>query len=328
MNTLFILGNGFDLNLKLKTKYSEFYTYYQKIKSESPIVKDLKKDMLSDYDSWADLEIAIGKYTQHLKSVKEYDELIEDIGENLATYLELQEADFDFQKINKESFFHYLCFPEKSLSIGQAEQISEYRKKWSNSYWYVNIVTLNYTRSVEKIIGDFKRGTNIGLQENSSVPISLLSLEHIHGYTDERMVIGVNDISQISNLEFQKEDDILESLVKTFCNKALDHKIERTFENQINDANLICIYGSSIGETDACWWETIAKRLKEDCRLIIFSHGHEVRPRVGHKNNRAAKKTRDLFLNRANLTEEEKIVIRDKIFVTINSKLFEKMINH
>ncbi|QZT37063.1 bacteriophage abortive infection AbiH family protein [Halosquirtibacter xylanolyticus] len=32
MNILYILGNGFDLQLGLKTSYNDFYNYYTKLK--------------------------------------------------------------------------------------------------------------------------------------------------------------------------------------------------------------------------------------------------------------------------------------------------------
>ena len=61
------------------------------------------------------------------------------------------------------------------------------------------------------------------------------------------MVIGVNDKSQIKNEVFRDNRDILEQIVKSDCNQANRNNIGRQFTNKINSANLICIYGSSIG---------------------------------------------------------------------------------
>lgn len=35
MNILFLLDNGFDLNLGMKTRYSDFYEYYKLVNSKS-----------------------------------------------------------------------------------------------------------------------------------------------------------------------------------------------------------------------------------------------------------------------------------------------------
>ncbi len=41
MKVIYIIGNGFDINLGMKTKYSDFYTYYQTINSKSILIKNL-----------------------------------------------------------------------------------------------------------------------------------------------------------------------------------------------------------------------------------------------------------------------------------------------
>lgn len=67
MQILYIIGNGFDLNLDLKTSYNDFYKYYETVESKNPNVQKLKEHISKTYDSWADLELALGDYTQHLK---------------------------------------------------------------------------------------------------------------------------------------------------------------------------------------------------------------------------------------------------------------------
>lgn len=42
MNIVHILGNGFDINLGMKTRYADFYDYYKKIKSSSEILSPQK----------------------------------------------------------------------------------------------------------------------------------------------------------------------------------------------------------------------------------------------------------------------------------------------
>ena len=43
MNVLFILGNGFDINLGLHTGYQDFYEYYLKQPSTNPVIVKLKE---------------------------------------------------------------------------------------------------------------------------------------------------------------------------------------------------------------------------------------------------------------------------------------------
>ena len=62
MNITFLIGNGFDLNLKLNTRYSDFYEYY---------IKNDPKDLLSrsiknNYEMWSDLEVDLGEFLKNI----------------------------------------------------------------------------------------------------------------------------------------------------------------------------------------------------------------------------------------------------------------------
>ena len=67
MNITYIIGNGFDVNLGLKTRYQDFYDYYQNQPSPSEEVKQLKAHIDRNKENWADLELALGEYTSNLR---------------------------------------------------------------------------------------------------------------------------------------------------------------------------------------------------------------------------------------------------------------------
>ena len=70
MKILFLLGNGFDINLSLPTDYQSFYDVYLKEASPSVTVSELKKYLNQErYQTWADLEWGLGQYTTKVKSV-------------------------------------------------------------------------------------------------------------------------------------------------------------------------------------------------------------------------------------------------------------------
>ena len=54
MNIVHIIGNGFDLNLDLKTSYKDFYDYYIKINSKNEIIELLKREIKSNSENWSD----------------------------------------------------------------------------------------------------------------------------------------------------------------------------------------------------------------------------------------------------------------------------------
>jgi hypothetical protein len=320
MNILFFIGNGFDLNLGLKTSYPDFYTYYTKISSSSSLVNKLKKDISSDLKDWSDLELALGKYTEKINSLSEFDEIFEDIGSKLAEYLEQEVKKFDFAKIDREKFLNSLISPENYLSKADENNIKIFKKQWQMAPWNINIITFNYTRTIEKIIGDNQNTLTIG--NRSGVKTILQRVDHIHGFTDDRMVMGVNDITQIGNKSFHKNQDIIDAIVKDNCNQALKHTIDDYCRQLIAKANMICIFGSSLGETDNMWWEQIGHRLAKDCILIIFFRGEEIPSRIDYKKGREERKIRKSFQIKSKMTEEQKSSTANNIYVGINSTVF------
>ena len=321
MNILFLIGNGFDLNLGMKTRYSDFYNYYQKTISKSITIDYLKKNITKDLENWSDLELALGEYTENIETVEEFDEVFEDIGDRLSEYLQHEESNFDFSEIDNKSLFDFLSFPERSLLKADADKIYSFKSKWKTSPWNVYLITFNYTKTIEKLLGEKQNNLEIGSHHNNK--INLQGIEHIHGYTNDRMVMGVNDISQIKNTSFHKNQDVLDALVKNTCNQAYKHAIDGIFKQKISSANLICIFGSSIGDTDSMWWELIGQQLIRDCYLIIFDICEEIPARRAYKNARIERKIKESFLNKTQLSNEEKKKATKNIYIGLNTNMFK-----
>lgn len=315
-----MLGNGFDLNLGLKTSYNDFYSYYKSKNSNNDKVQKLKEHISIHFENWSDLELALGEYTKNIKTAEEFDEIFDDIGENLAEYLNKEEGRlvFKHEKTNKKKLFNYLIYPEEVLTLADENQLQAYKKKWDGRVWNTNIITFNYTKSLEKLVDYI--GKPITLEENSKY---LRYIHHIHGYLEERMIMGVNDISQIGNNVFHDDLDVLEAFVKHKCNEVCGHTIDKKCEQLINSANLICIFGSSLGDTDKLWWDLIAKKLiKNDCKLIIFEKVDDIPLRQEYKKERIRREKKNIFLSKTTLTEEEKEIAREHIFIGVNTSLF------
>jgi len=65
-NVTFFIGNGFDLNLKLKTRYIDFYNEYIKIKqNDNRVIQFFKNEILKNeahgWKDWKDFELGMGQ---------------------------------------------------------------------------------------------------------------------------------------------------------------------------------------------------------------------------------------------------------------------------
>lgn len=57
--------------------------------------------------------------------------------------------------------------------------------------------------------------------------------------------------------------------------------------------------------------------------MIIFTKGAEIPPRIRHMQARAERTIRDYFLSKTNLTEKEMESVEEKIFIGLNSGIFD-----
>ena len=67
MNITFLLGNGFDIGLGLKSGYKSFYPYFvDKANDDNLIRQAIEKEKKDNYSTWADLEEALGRFTHNI----------------------------------------------------------------------------------------------------------------------------------------------------------------------------------------------------------------------------------------------------------------------
>ncbi|MEQ1103402.1 AbiH family protein [Acinetobacter ursingii] len=321
MKILYLIGNGFDINIGMKTRYADFYNYYSSIPSESKLVNALKDHIKEDILNWSDLELAFGKYTSKLEDINQFDEVYEDIVNNLCDYLQMEEDKFDFSKINSNNFFKNLCSPELFLADEDINEILKYKSGWRDIDWDVNIITFNYTTSVEKICGGGVQNILIGSHAISK-KIFLKKILHVHGFTDKKTILGVNDISQVDNKIFHDNEEILNALIKVNCNQTQRHNVDIQCINNIQKANLICIFGSSLGSTDNFWWQQILKNLNRNIKVIIFYKGEEYSPRFGHRVVRTQRNIKNYFLEKLDLTIDERKIFENNVYIAVNSEMF------
>ena len=225
MHILYLIGNGFDLNLGLKTSYKDFYDSYKNEKSDNENINLLKKNISNNYKNWSDLELALGHYTEELKTLEEFDEVFEDIGEKLADFLVEQEGVFEPKKVDKNKFLNDLVLPENALLPADKLSIRSYKQKFSNTHWAMDIYTFNYTRVIEKILDDKYQNIKVKNPLYPRLEIVLRNIHHIHGFTDKRMVMGVNDISQLKNKSSTTIKMYWKPLLKRNATKLIDTQL-------------------------------------------------------------------------------------------------------
>jgi hypothetical protein len=326
MNIVYVIGNGFDLNLGLKTSYQDFYDYLKKQPSDEKLIADMKENL--DSETWADLEFALGKYTANFSSTEEFQKLYYEISDKLAEYIRLEEKKLELSEERKQKICKDMIAPESYFRPANARFITEYSSQWQNVVpWNINIITFNYSRSIERLL-DFKVGQKILLGKNRcDKSINLSQIIHIHGVADtnETILLGVNDSSQIVNESFRTDIDFLDLIVKPQTNRELGEGIDANCSRLLQQAHMICIFGSSLGDTDKIWWEFIGTQLKRnDCRVIYFVREKDIIP--GNRKQLIPQKIRECqnhILSKTNPTSQQKEEVKDKIWIGHNTDMFK-----
>lgn len=319
MNIVYLIGNGFDRNLGLKTSYQDFYRFYKTQVSNHENVQKVKEMISSQQsDLWSDLEIALGQISKEFNNTDAFIDVLKDISDNLRKYVKAEANSLTIKSGAKEKLIGYLCSPFENLTTEVKRSVEEHFTSQSREQWNVNIITFNYTYILEQILQDVV-GSKIGTHHNG-YNVNLNNILHIHGDCNTSIIVGVNDVSQIANETFKTDDDVLDWLVKTKAQECRSDGIERRCKNIISDANLICIFGMSFGETDKLWWDSIRNRLNANTntRVVIY----EYKEGVSFLDNRMQDRGRYRRQAKSKLLSKSDDRLSNTVLCDINTDMF------
>lgn len=270
MNLVFLIGNGFDLKLGLKTRYSDFYQWYKKLEPHpNPIVQSFRNEIDSNHPQWSDLESALGVYLKKVENKKDGVAIHNDLVSSLKSYIAIQNAK-QITPIGEEpSFFRQFFFPYETFKAASRRRITEYIN--FDNTTYTRLIIFNYTTTMERLLDWNERPLIFGLDRYDR---QIMDLVHIHGYCDERgrLALGVDNAEQIANKTLIEHRAIINRFVKPAYNDAYELEHHLPCYKWINEADVIFIFGLSLGKTDKTWWSAVAKRMKEQSNVLLFVH--------------------------------------------------------
>jgi len=151
------------------------------------------------------------------------------------------------------------------------------------------------------------------------------TITHIHSHLkdDPAIIVGVNDPSQIANVKFRENEDVLDVIVKPRTNDMFGNGKNSQATNLLQTADLFVVFGASLGETDKKWWSLIGKELvNKDCRLLYFVYENpgESNPLLlGNKRRTYIRK----FMRSAGIPDNAYGNLQSKIIVAYNTNIFK-----
>lgn len=328
MNITFLIGNGFDRNLGLKTAYSDFVRYYKNIPASSATLENFRRNINDDEELWVDAEIAIGQYTGKLQVGEGavFAECHTDFCEQLARYLKEQmvRIDYDDSHVQIMSAFENLNNIVSSFPTQERKAILTLYENRKGEPFVFNFVCYNYTDTLDQclaVVGGTQEGFGSHKYGSKTILHSMGNICHVHGTVDKEMVFGVNDDLQIANTSvFDCEDgDLYKNLlIKVQTNASFLENTDEIAARMIASSHIVYIYGMSIGETDKLWWDRICQWLSasKERHLIVHQHGMPPKSVTQMRYQLAERKAKRAITNHSSLEDTKKQNIESQIHIT------------
>lgn len=337
MNILYLIGNGFDLRLGLPTRYADFLEYY---KGQAPklgadrsqqaeTIKKYKERFFAEMaereergeEQWKDLEIALGKFTTAFGDDADADadgfcDFYEDMNRSLEAYLS-QYNSFEPTPEEVEKFREDLIYPYRYLKQKEEKKL---RTLTIAQAWYIDVISFNYTSSFECLCQDALLVGERNYPEGySGHPVIYQGVKHVHGSLGEGgILLGVDHGEQIANEQYRKNDDVADLLLKPQANEGRGTLVDEECLSLIAGADVICLFGLSLGPTDQMWWTAIKKRFLDNPGVILlYFHYDRSTDSTLNFDGRKERRARQHLIDALGMEADQKDY-RDRIFVVVD----------
>lgn len=331
MNITFMIGNGFDIGLGLRSKFSDYFPIYiNESKGKNGTLSALAHEIEMNQEEWSYFEKKMGEYADKftLKTQKDYLAQFKDFEVNFIKYLRQEENMLTYDKARILQVFEKALlnfYRQDILSPGSSEIISNQFMRYNQDHRNFNFISFNYTDSLEKCLSVFPDGIIARRRINSSEYLNKIgTIVHIHGTKTNLPIMGVNDISQIKNPELAKDNRFAKYIVKPLNIKANRTNNDKVAVDLIKNSQIICIYGMSLGETDKKWWEQLLGWLSADGgrQLVIFIYDEKFTTTSQFDKLDKEDYIVDILNEYAQSEKVDVELLRDRIHIAIHKNIF------
>lgn len=320
MRILYIFGNGLDIAQGLATRYSDFYKYLES-KEGSFLLDEMKDSISSTTELWSDMEVGLGVFTEAALENEDFVNFYYELSDHLQDYLKQEEGKFTPTKEMCDKFIKGLENLITGMEGGDVTRFNGHISRHFIPAKDISIITLNYTHTIEKLTKHLEFESKI-----SSNKEFVDNIIHLHGELDDTIVIGVDNEAQIANDDFKNNEAIKDILVKEQSNFVMKNGNADRCRQLISEANIIVLYGVSLGETDARWWEYIGNVLVNTRYTLIIQHIFNPKYKIlrtrRQQLGRMEREAMEILSSKLNIDKKLLNDLRDRIFFIYNSTAF------
>lgn len=248
---ILILGNGFDLDLGLKTSYKDFYDSrywpFKKLQHDYDKGQYTRPVSLCDAlllekrnNSWFDIEATLGKYACHKRS--------DDGGyvhPDTIAQVETDKTQYESLVTNLKS---YLQEVQKNANIDTDSIAAQVFKAIIANGYFNKIFTFNYTNLKSLAL-------RMGIQQD-------FWYTHMHGTLNKGIILGIE-----SRVDF-------DPLYRFMCKEYNPNYETRLLIRLLNEAQEVVFFGHSLSAIDYHYFQSFFKKQSED--ILTKEHSKEI----------------------------------------------------
>ena len=294
---VYLIGNGFDLDLGIDSSYISYYrsSYFIDLCMRSPVARYIKNLNEKDYkENWVDFEEAIKLYCINIlgnefavekerlikeQNLKEFEDHFKEIGKSIADFLTEQVSKIDLEKITEDKRSVLIA---KEI-VNRIEETSDKKGGKILQNNQIKIIIFNYTNSLTKLIeieAKKKWAVADGFGEKFTNNFQKIkdSIIHVHGSLDAyNIILGIEDVGNI----IPKETFIVrKSIYVDYTKFSL---------GLMSKANIVTIFGHSLGISDEMYFKKLFSLWKQtpssiDKRKISIYHKKDSNQKVYYNN--------------------------------------------
>lgn len=296
-NIFVMVGNGFDIGVlnKIKssglpgktTSYSDFFDYltYFNLCPENILYNKMKQDKVNNKVNWSDFEYSIGELLFDDVDRRLLEDSIEEFQNYFTMFLNNLVTPDILVKLSNMSSSNKLSITslsEFSYDIKNIEKLNFFRNTTYYDLYNFVLVNFNYTTLLDNYIYLDKRQfephkfktvdrnfefkyTLPGCPQTNNSSYVNLEILHPHGFQDTpRSILFGIDLENYSKGTGDKK-----RFVKGYWSQ-----YDVKYLSYLREADLFIIYGMSLGQSDAWWFDNIVNQiLLRDVDLIIYNYG-------------------------------------------------------
>lgn len=280
MNITFLIGNGFDVNLGLKTKYTDFYDKYIEANKTTTqeCIKNFVNKIKDNYENWSDFEEAFAENVEGTD--REVGLILSNFCDLFTEYLqeECKKCDYSSSDIINKELIKFIVTPYYFLERKDEKSLEAFYNSHRKEDTIYNFINFNYTDTLEKLlINPYNRFIQHNVSvDNRGYKNTLKPILYLHGKIyEEYIIIGIDGLYQLRKIKNSDNSRLARNCVKYDINVDNGYQEKETrFKSIINSSNIIYTYGVSFGNTDRSRWNVICDWLSKskDNKIIIFKY--------------------------------------------------------